>query len=416
MVLFMALILVIVWASIMAWVYWVINPFVAELWNIQRYNQAYYGAIAGVERAELVLRWHEAWFEGSGWWINWTTSWPSSDYTTISKQNFWFLAFTGFGNWIFWQIKSMTNWTVPEPWKWNLDSDVSSWNNYEKLTFDHALQYALYRDTSWKPDYYTWVKDEKIENIKINRELDVSIRLPFKLAYAYNWWTSTYRDGTWTLLDESADIDLDGDWVVDDIIVNRSLFGYTWDTQFTIFPSINLKTDGTAPANNDTAIRESVINYYVDDEINLKYDTSAWSKDSNPIEWGKWSNSTLFPFHTQNVDKFNQSPDDAVDTGFDFILNSNYWNDFDSSQTNWKIWKMNLKFSLVNLLKYDNEHVYPYLEVKLTAKDASNNLIPIPDLNFHITWEGKVMEYDVKILISKPVFDTTAASDFTVLF
>ncbi len=77
---------------------------------------------------------------------------------------------------------------------------------------------------------------------------------------------------------------------------------------------------------------------------------------------------------------------------------------------------MNLKFSLVNLLKYDNEHVYPYLELRLTAKDASNNLISIPDLNFHITWRGKVMDYDVKILISKPVFNSTAASDFTVLF
>jgi len=30
---------------------------------------------------------------------------------------------------------------------------------------------------------------------------------------------------------------------------------------------------------------------------------------------------------------------------------------------------MHLKFSLVNLLKHSEEKVYPYLEVKLEAKD-----------------------------------------------
>jgi len=425
MVLFMALVLVIIWASIMAWVYWVINPFVAELWNIQRYNQAYYGAIAGVERAELVLRGHEAWFEWSGGRIDKTTYGNQSDYDKIvSKQNFGFLAFTGLWNWIFWQIKSMTNWIVPEPWKWNLDLYLSIDNDYEKLTFDRALQYALYRDISWKGDYYTGVKDKNIENINIPSELDVSIRVPFKLVCAYNssdWkCNSLNRDSTWTLLGENNDEerwDLDWDGVNDDVVVNRSLFGYTGQNQFTIFPSINLNNDGTKPANNDTTIRESVISYYVDDNVNIKYDTSSTTNDAqstNPVVWRKGSNTTT---SVGGINKFNQSPDDAVDTGFDFVLNNNYWDTFANSQANWKIGKMNLKFSLVNLLKYDENHVYPYLEVKLIAKKNSADFIDnFPDLNFHIIGEGKVIDYDVKILISKPVFEATAASDFTVLF
>jgi len=288
MVLFMALVLVIIWASIMAWVYWVINPFVAELWNIQRYNQAYYGAIAGVERAELVLRGHEAWFEWSGGWINGNTYGNQSDYDKIiSKQKFGFLAFTGFWNWVFWQIKSMTQWVVPEPWKWNLDPHLSIDNDYEKLTFDKALQYALYEDTTSSSGYYTWVTDSNIHNIKINWELNVSIRVPFKLACSYNnWWScnSSSWDSNWTLLDNIGQ-DLDDDEVKDDVVVNRSLFGYTWDVQFTVFPSINLNEDGTAPADNDTSIREDVINYYVTatEGNNLKYDTNT--KDTNPVEW-----------------------------------------------------------------------------------------------------------------------------------
>jgi hypothetical protein len=45
---------------------------------------------------------------------------------------------------------------------------------------------------------------------------------------------------------------------------------------------------------------------------------------------------------------------------------------------------MNLKLSVINKLLFDNEHVYPYLEARLKALDENDNLIPIPDVNFHI--------------------------------
>ena len=106
----MVLVLVIIGAWIMAGVYWVINPFTQELWNIQRYNQAYYWAIAWIERAELALRWHQAGFEWSGWWINKNEYGNVSDYYQVSKQYFGFLALTGAGNWVFWKITSMTDW------------------------------------------------------------------------------------------------------------------------------------------------------------------------------------------------------------------------------------------------------------------------------------------------------------------
>ena len=401
MVLFMVLILVIIGASIMAWIFWVINPFVEELWNIQRYNKAYYGAIASIERAELVLRWHTAWFEGSWWCILKKNIWNNSDFQYIKKSYFWTLALTWMWNWILWEIKSMTNWVVPEPWKWNLDPDISSWNNYEKLTFDHSLQYALYKDTTPIDKAYTWVSDDKIKNINIANWITISIRTPSKLTCKYNWQNNNCSRSNISDLLDNNDIDLDGDGVKDDIIVNRSLFWFTWTSQFTIFPSIKLNSDWTAPASNDTAIREDVINNYLTNKQNIIFDTT--SKDTNPCNW--WT-------HTSNVNNFNQAPDNSVSTWFDFILNTNYWNTttLEESKNNWKIWQMNLKLSLVNLLSYDEWENYPYLEVRL------NTGSPIPDLNFHILWEWKVMEYDVRIIISQPIFNSNAASDFTVLF
>jgi len=379
----LALMLIMIWAQVISSIYALINPFIEEMGDIQQYNVAYYGAIASVERAELTLRNHTAWFEWSWWWLGNNTFWPTTDFSNIDKKYFWFLAFTGNGYWMYWNIKNLNSWwVVPAPWKWDLDPDVSSWNNYYKLTFDQAIQIALYKDESGISKYYTWY--DSLTDIKPTQSLAVSIQVPQKL---YNEYTN------WAWL-KALDINTDLDWdeINNDIIVNRSLFWLTWDTQFTIFPSINLSWTNQL-ADNDTSIREDVIN--ANSLPNIKFDTT--SKDTNPIE-----QSTSSPGHIQNVDKFNQSPEDAVSTWFNIVLND----------PNNNISKMYAKFSLVNLLKHDEWEIYPYLEIKI----ENNSSKPLPDTYFHILWEWKVGKYDVRIKISKPVFDTTAASDFTVLF
>ena len=392
MVLFMALILVMIWVSMIAWIYWVVNPFTQQLWNIQRYNQAYYWAIASVERAMLVLRGHTAGFSGSWGWINWSTYGNASDYENIvQRQYFDFLTLTWHWNGIFWKIDNLTDWVIPKPGKWDLDPDYSSWNDYLKLTFDKPLQYAFYKDTSNSSEFYTWVTDANIQNIPITNSVDVSIRVPQKLYDKY---------GGGNALDEYTDLDQDG--IINDIIVNRTLFWYTWDMAFAIFPTVSLQNDTVA--SYDTTIREDVINWYSTTPVNVRFNTTY--ENTNPCEAGN---------HTQDIDKFNQSPDWAVSTGFDLVLNNGMWVTVANSKANNKISQMHLKFSLVNLLKHSEEKVYPYLEVKLEAKDWWWG-ISIPDMNFHILWEWKVIDYDVKIIITKPVFDASVASDFTVLF
>lgn len=392
------MVLLMIWTQILAWLYASINPFVQQLGSIQRYNISYYGAIWWIERSYLILRWHEAWFSWSWWFIDKTTYWNSSDYKIQWRQYLWQLSLTWMWNWFFWQIDGLTdsNWIIPATWQWDLDSDVSSWNNYNRLNFWKSLQYAFYKDTTDKIGYYTWVSDTNIQNIKLyTHDLKLSLRVPMKLYDKYGWaWTN--------LLDKASPYtDLDNDGIKNDIIVNRSLFGYTWNTQFTVFPTIDVDYTTNKVNTGDTAIREGNINYYTTDTDNYNIvfnTTSAW--DTNPNEW--WWNK-------QSVSKFNQSPEDAVWTWFNLLLNSNE-DDFNTTKNSNKIWKMHLKFSLINYLKYSEDKIYPYLEVKLNAWKQ------IPKLNFDITWRWKAWEYDVSIKLKKPVFNTTAASDFTVLF
>lgn len=392
MLIIIAMILVMIGAQILSWLYATINPFIDQLWNIQRYNTAYYGAISSVERAYLTLRWHEAWFEWSWWRIGTKKYWHSSDYQADirTRKYRWTLVFDNFKNWMTWNIKSMTDWTVPRAWAWNLDSDISSWNNSQVLWFGESLQYAFYKDTSDKDRYYRKALDSDIKNIKINKNLKFSINLPHKLAKSYN------ADITKKYLDTKAD--LDDDTIKDDVIVNWSLFGYTWDSQFTIFPTMDVvyaSSSADWKVNlNDTTIRESDVNHgtIVFNTINGAY--------TNPSDNRTW-----------NPSNFNQSPIDSVATGFKNVLDTWVWRDFGTAKANGKISKMNLKLSLVNFLKNSDTNIYPYLEVKLdTAWDR------IPWLEYDITGRWRVWEYDVKILLQKPIFKTSAASDFTVLF
>jgi len=200
----MALILVMIGSAVISGIYAVLHPFVNDLWNIQRYNMAYYGAIAWIERAELVLRWHTAGFEWSGGFINKNTYWPDVDFNsnTIKKEYFWLLAMTGNNNWFFWKITNLTK-SIPAPWMWDLDPDVSSGNDYVRLTFNRSLQVALYQDTTEKEWYYTGYKDDNIENINPSNALNINIRVPQKLykIYAPAWWNALDKDW-WIKIDD----------------------------------------------------------------------------------------------------------------------------------------------------------------------------------------------------------------------
>ncbi len=398
MLILIVFILLLIWVALTYNVYSIFKPFMENLWNIQHYNIAYYGAISSIERAELVLRYHVAWFGGSWWWIWSTDIWPSSDWKI---SNFWLLS--KWNNWILWQIHSRVNWnTLPQPWNWNIDYDLRrTWNQYwwssswyNKLDYNLSEEFLLFIDKSRENNssnlykIYSWYKNADIENIKPNA-IKVILRLPPKIS---------------DILDGNEDnnpnaklaksIDLDWDWINDDIIVNRSLFWIdsNWN-EFTILPTIDVNYDSSQVEDWDTAIRESIINKPTNwTSPNICFGNNS---DCSSIGWDK------NPVQDKNKpDYHNIIPSDSPFS----------WQNFKSIFQNWS--KLHLKFSIVNLMKDNNNKIFPFLEYKLIFDWIST----ISDRFFHIKWIWKVGDYKVIIHIEKPVVKSTAASDFTILF
>jgi len=363
-------------------VYSIFKPFINNLWNIQNYNIAYRWAMSSIERAELVLRYHIAWFEWSGWWINNTEWWPDSDKKT---NEFWLLSISK--NWFYRQIKSKVNGnTIPSNWNWNIEYDLQRTGtdyggpskNFNKLDYNISEEILLYYDNTSSIDYYySWV--EEIKDVWASY-ISWTIRLPPKINKKF-----------WEQLATSIDLDEDG--ISDDIIVNRTIFGKdsNWN-DFSIIPTIDVDYDTNSIKWNDTAIREDVINN-MSDQNNPWY-LSFWN-NKNPRCWTTDYSCTDPTYH-------NIIPEDSSFSGETFT------NIFTDSSVN----KLHLKFSIVNLMKTNWEKIYPFLEYKLYLNWVST----ISDRFFHIMWVWKVNEYKVIIRLAIPVVKSTAASDFTILF
>jgi hypothetical protein len=71
---------------------------------------------------------------------------------------------------------------------------------------------------------------------------------------------------------------------------------------------------------------------------------------------------------------------------------------------------LQLQFWLVNLLRAQNGRIYPFLEYKFEFWEE------IADRFYHILWNGRIGDYDVKILINKPTVKESVVGDFTVIF
>jgi len=127
MLILITFVLLTIWSALVYNVYSIFRPFINTMGDIQHYNIAYYWAISSIERAELVLRYHTAWFEWSWGWL-WTTPiGPSSDKKI---ENFWLLS--KWDNWILRNIKSkLKSNTLPNEGEWNIDYELQrTWTDY----------------------------------------------------------------------------------------------------------------------------------------------------------------------------------------------------------------------------------------------------------------------------------------------
>ncbi len=364
MLLLTSIVLLVLWTTLMMNIYSVFNPFIENLWDIKDYNIAYYWALSSVERAELSLRHHEAWFEWTWGWIGGTNLWPASDYN--DKDDFdkaWKRQ-----NWMYRNISSRISWNaIPETWNSNIEPALrwADSEDYNKLDYNMSEEFLLYYDDS----SYTWNSYWKDPlNIKQTepKSIEIDLRLPPEI-----------EDKLGSLADG---IDIDWDWITNDIIVNRSLFGndQDWD-KFQVIPTISVDYENSNIDNSDTAIRENIV-----------WDTMNFWPDFTP---NNNSDDTYLSSH-------NILPENSSFSGenFEYVFSNWTW--------------LHLKLSLVNLMKDLSDNLYPFLEYKITLDTTKK----ISDRFFHINGFGKIWKYKVKIKIDKPVVESSASSDFTIIF
>lgn len=84
------------------------TAFMVNFRDIQQYNKAYYSALAGLERAQLVLRHRSPGYEGSGGRIGDTSYGMFASGDRRPMGDFSFLSATGEEGGVFWEIRSRT--------------------------------------------------------------------------------------------------------------------------------------------------------------------------------------------------------------------------------------------------------------------------------------------------------------------
>lgn len=373
MLILLTIILLSLWMVIMANVYSIFNPFVQTLWDVKDYNVAYYGAISSIERANLAIRQHSAWFEWTWWWMDWSDilDWPDSDN---NPGTFWKLSKNT--SWMYWNIKSRIVWSIPEAWGWNIEPQLQWVDsiNYNKLEYFNAQEFVLTVDKSVASNAYQPVNSanvDKIWDIMWTPVINLDLRLPQKIYSSLNKW-----------LNESHD--LDWDWVQNDIVVNRSLFGEDWSgNDFTVLPNISQDYNAMTYRTDDSAIRERNINNWI---------SLAFGNNINPL-------------HSDP-----NSPQNTLEDHYIIPSNNSFINnDFSTILNDWD--NLHLKLSLVNKLITNDNNLFPFVEYKVDFGWAT-----VSDRHFHITWVWKVWNYNVSLNFSKPVVESNSASDFTILF
>lgn len=346
-----------------------------NLWTVQQYHMAYYGAISAVERGELALRYRWPWFVWSGGFI-WTTGFgPLSDYTPE--------ILSGAQQWFWWTIDSRTT-SIPNVGMGNTDpmlSDATS-KDYNQIWYINLETFLLsYDATSDTGAYYTWGKNTVFFS---GEEITGVFRLPPKIFSGFWWLPCSLLCHGYEFGCASDSCDPDGDNLSDDVALSWSMQWLYKGNDFKIFPTMAVFYFQSLPYVNplmDTVMRESLLN----ETGMLVHFTTSFS----PIINGS------------NLDKHN-----VVGTNAAEIETWNFREIFTSADFS----DLRLSFGAANLFRTFTGAIYPYLEYQFTFPQA------IADRFYTIQWHGRVGEYDIQIVLKKPTVQGTVGGDFTVIF
>lgn len=370
------LVLLFVAVGILASVYSVFFPFMQNLWTINQYHMAYYGALSSIERAELGLRYRAPWFQWSGWFLWDTYFGPISDYTPSMLS--------GINQWFWWNIDSRTT-SIPSTGMGNTDPMLSypagDSKDYNQLWYVNLETFLFSYDTTSASGFYSTTPSHLHFFTGDGNNITGMFRLPPKV---FDDFVSLSTASKALLCDsDQGDCDADGDTVFDDIALSWSLEWYYNGNGFKIFPTI-ATVDAHINEPRDNTIRESVIN---------DSHTITFANNFTPIAGAFSHGSSITQHNVVSVDAA------AIET-----------TSFSDIFTLPNFSGLRLSFGATNLFRTFTNALYPYVEYQFSFPQE------IADRFYMIEGHGRVGEYDVQIVLKKPTVQWTVGGDFTVIF
>lgn len=378
MLLTLVIILVLIWSAVVWSIYSNFLVFYENFTETENYHKARYASTAAIERAELVIKQREPWYEWSWWWIlglYWSTWYLWSDKITS-----WFSYLSNIGSsenksTVFWDIKSRTT-RIPLG-NGNVDKLLATDDsvNYNMMDYENAEIFLLYYDKRDggpydKKDCSTY--PNQCSQSHLNK-ITWRIRLPTRIRAKFsnlNTGKSLFQE--W--------------WFKDDAIVDRQLIWnfQSWDLEipFTIYATQSAAW--SRPSDRDSAIREWHLN------------NSSWVKLVFENSWDPTQNH-----HPENP---------TIVSLADNTITHDY-NSFKKILHNNSFYNLQLRFSLLNLVLWwwTLAKRYPFLEYYFDFWDV------ISDKYFTIQTEWNYWDYKIDTVIYKPTITESILKSFTTI-
>ena len=433
MLLTLVLILLLIWAAVVWSIYSNFLVFYSNFSESENYHKAYYSSIAALERAELVIKQRSPWYIWSGWWVLGKMKWEWSESNwwsdgIIKNNKFSYLSndeSTKNTSTVFRNINSRTK-RIPAIWNGDVeqmfsyknptDSTENS-NNFNMMDYNYAQTFLLYYDkAAWNPYKKTKCNDA---DQPCEQSAPQAITWVIRLPAALRRLPSIENPNFWDL---NVNENLIGKWKNDDAVVDWQIrWNFTDENNkypFTIYAIQTKSTWPTVPYEEDSAIRESHINgTNYNNELKFEFSNSASKRSPT------YKNRDTWRRDGQNADLIIISPKEN-EIKEDLWCNDEWCSSgghghkyFENIFTDTDYYDKQLRFSLLNLLKTQDQKIYPFLEyyVEFQAEPGEPD-VELSDKYFTIDAEWNYGDYKINKIIWRSTNKESILGSFTSIF
>lgn len=376
------LILLFIWAATVWSIYSNFSTFYSNFSESENYHKAYYASISALERWELVTKQRSPWYVWSWGFIMWEWTWNYLSWWS-DKSLSWFSYLWNNDNQssVFRTINSKTS-RIPAEGNGDVEPMLATGDSkdYNMMWYENSEVFLLYYDTSNNNPYENGLISQ---NNYFSEWISWIIRLPPKLSSF--WLLDTGNTSVGSVSNQPEN----------DAIVDRQI-KWTFDTNypFTIYSTPSIDDNQLVIENKDNVFRENDINNTLIFEF--------WSSKS-PLYHHPYNNNNRGMF--ANLTYISAAQEFCTSSFAEFF---DECPNYSSIQFTW----VQLKFSILNLLKTQPWNIYPFLEYYIDFWE--NSVVPDKYYTINARWDYK--DYQVNTIIKKPTVKDTVLSSFTSIF